>query len=44
MDRGALGALAEEPENLRAFRCEILAAWNLAEEMPKPTIAQIHGG
>jgi enoyl-CoA hydratase/carnithine racemase len=44
MDFNALGALAEEPENLRAFRREILAAWNLAEEMPKPTIAQIHGG
>jgi enoyl-CoA hydratase/carnithine racemase len=44
MDFNSLGALAEEPENLRAFRREILTAWNLAEEMPKPTIAQIHGG
>jgi enoyl-CoA hydratase/carnithine racemase len=44
MDFDALGALAAEPEHLRAFRREILAAWNLAEEMPKPTIAQIHGG
>jgi enoyl-CoA hydratase/carnithine racemase len=44
MDFDALGALAAAPEHLRAFRREILAAWNLAEEMPKPTIAQIHGG
>jgi enoyl-CoA hydratase/carnithine racemase len=44
MDFDALGALAAEPEQLRAFRREILTAWNVAEEMPKPTIAQIHGG
>jgi enoyl-CoA hydratase/carnithine racemase len=44
MDFTDLGALADAPEHLRAFRREILAAWNLAEEMPKPTIAQIHGG
>jgi enoyl-CoA hydratase/carnithine racemase len=43
MDVGFLGALAEEPERLRASRRPILETWNLLEEMPKPTIAQIHG-
>jgi enoyl-CoA hydratase/carnithine racemase len=43
MDLGALAALAEAPENLRAFRRECLSAWNLPEEMTKPTICQIHG-
>ncbi|MCW3065991.1 MAG: Enoyl-CoA hydratase/isomerase [Solirubrobacterales bacterium] len=44
MDFNQLTALAEDPSDLRAFRRELLDAWNLAEEMPKPTIAQIHGG
>ncbi|HXE45923.1 MAG TPA: enoyl-CoA hydratase/isomerase family protein [Conexibacter sp.] len=44
MDFGALGGLASEPANLRPFRREILDAWNLAEEMTKPVICQIHGG
>src|SRR3954452_2770766 len=44
MDFSALGALAAQPEQLRPFRRQVLAAWNLLEEMPKPTIAQIHGG
>jgi len=44
MDFGALGGLAATPEHLRAFRRECLEAWNLAEEMTKPTICQIHGG
>ncbi len=44
MDFGALGALAAAPQRLREFRGAVLAAWNLAEEMLKPTIAQIHGG
>src|SRR3954454_23540582 len=35
MDLGALGALADAPEHLRAFRRHCLEAWNLAEEMPK---------
>ena len=35
--------MAEAPDNLRAFRRECLTAWNLAEEMTKPTICQIHG-
>jgi len=44
MDFNALGALAASPRGLRASRGAILATWNLCEEMPKPTIAQIHGG
>jgi enoyl-CoA hydratase/carnithine racemase len=43
MDLGALADLAENPDNLRAFRKVVLDAWNLAEEMPKPTICVIHG-
>jgi enoyl-CoA hydratase/carnithine racemase len=43
MDLGALGALAEAPEHLRAFRRHCLDAWNLAEEMPKPVICAIQG-
>src|SRR3954447_18159213 len=43
MDFGALGALAADPASLPALRRPILEAWNLLEEMPKPTIAQIHG-
>jgi enoyl-CoA hydratase/carnithine racemase len=44
MDFAALGGLADNPTDLRPFRREILDAWNLAEEMAKPTICQIHGG
>jgi enoyl-CoA hydratase/carnithine racemase len=43
MDLGSLGELAENPENLRAFRKTIIDAWNVAEEMSKPTICVIHG-
>jgi enoyl-CoA hydratase/carnithine racemase len=43
MDLGALAALADAPERLRAFRSRVLAAWNVAEEMAKPTICRIHG-
>ena len=43
MDLGSLGELAENPDNLRAFRKVILDAWNLCEEMAKPTICVIHG-
>src|SRR3954451_19565847 len=43
MDFGALGALAADPAGLAALRRPILEAWNLLEEMPKPTIAQLHG-
>ena len=44
MDFSALGSLAEKPDRLREFRAGVLAAWNLCEEMLKPTIAQIQGG
>lgn len=44
MDFASLGALAGDPGRLREFRSGVLAAWNLCEEMAKPTIAQIHGG
>jgi enoyl-CoA hydratase/carnithine racemase len=44
MDFSGLVGLSEAPENLRAFRRPILEAWNLCEEMAKPTICQIHGG
>jgi enoyl-CoA hydratase/carnithine racemase len=43
MDLGSLAALAEAPDNLRAFRRRIVEAWNVAEEMAKPTICQVHG-
>jgi len=43
MDFSSLGALAGEPRRLREFRAGVLAAWNVCEEMTKPTIAQIHG-
>jgi len=44
MDFNALGAVAQQPERLRAFRRECIDAWNIAEEMTKPVIAQLHGG
>jgi enoyl-CoA hydratase/carnithine racemase len=44
MDFSSLGALAGDPGRLREFRSGVLAAWNICEEMTKPTIAQIHGG
>src|SRR5437868_6740131 len=43
MDLGSLKDVSQSPENLREFRTPILRWWNLLEEMPKPTIAQIHG-
>src|SRR5687767_5769745 len=43
MDLGSLAELAQAPEHLRAFRSRCLEAWNLAEEMTKPTICQVHG-
>ena len=43
MDLAALNDLASHPENLRAFRRACLDAFNLAEEMTKPTICVIHG-
>lgn len=44
MDFASLSALAGEPSRLREFRSGVLAAWNICEEMGKPTIAVIHGG
>jgi enoyl-CoA hydratase/carnithine racemase len=43
MDLGDLRALSENPDGLRRYRRPILTWWNLLEEMPKPTICQIHG-
>jgi enoyl-CoA hydratase/carnithine racemase len=43
MDLNDLRDLSENPANLRAFRRPLLGFWNLLEEMPKPTICQIHG-
>ena len=43
MDLNDLRELSENPASLRRFRRPILAWWNLLEEMPKPTICQIHG-
>src|SRR3954469_1725220 len=43
MDVNFLGGLAADPGRLRASRRPIIETWNLLEEMPKPTIAQIHG-
>ncbi len=43
MDLNDLRELSENPARLRRFRRPILAWWNLLEEMPKPTICQIHG-
>jgi enoyl-CoA hydratase/carnithine racemase len=44
MDIGSLADLSEHPHMLRPFRRECITAWNLLEEMTKPTICQIHGG
>jgi enoyl-CoA hydratase/carnithine racemase len=44
MDFAALGALAGDTRRLREFRSGVLSAWNLCEEMCKPTIAQLQGG
>jgi enoyl-CoA hydratase/carnithine racemase len=43
MDLNDLRELSEDPGRLRDYRRPILAWWNLLEEMPKPTICQIHG-
>jgi enoyl-CoA hydratase/carnithine racemase len=43
MDVGDLRGLSEDPSRLREFRRPLLGFWNLLEEMPKPTICQIHG-
>jgi enoyl-CoA hydratase/carnithine racemase len=43
MDLNGLRELSENPERTREGRRPILQIWNLLEEMPKPTICQIHG-
>ena len=43
MDVAALASAAGEPQRLRAFRRLCLQSWNLAEEMTKPVVCQIHG-
>ena len=43
MDLASLAALSASPEQLRPFRRACLEAWNLAEEMTKPVVCQIHG-
>jgi enoyl-CoA hydratase/carnithine racemase len=43
MDVNDLRDLSEDPSRLRAFRRPLVGWWNLLEEMPKPTICQIHG-
>jgi len=43
MDLGSLAELAASPDQLRPFRRGILDAWNVAEEMTKPTVCAIHG-
>src|SRR3954447_5244056 len=43
LDLGSLQDLSNDPDSLRKFRDPILRWWNLLEEMPKPTVAQIHG-
>jgi enoyl-CoA hydratase/carnithine racemase len=43
MDLGSLKDVSQNPGALREFREPILRWWNLLEEMPKATIAQIHG-
>jgi enoyl-CoA hydratase/carnithine racemase len=43
MDLNDLRELSKNPGDLRSFRDPILRWWNLLEEMPKPTICQIHG-
>jgi enoyl-CoA hydratase/carnithine racemase len=43
MDVAALAGASTEPQRLRSFRRDCVTAFNLAEEMTKPVIAQIHG-
>ena len=44
LDLNDLRSLSENPGRTREGRRPILQCWNLLEEMPKPTICQIHGG
>jgi enoyl-CoA hydratase/carnithine racemase len=42
-DVAELAALPGDPSSVRRVRPMMLAAFNALEEMPKPTIAQVHG-
>ncbi|MEJ7718894.1 MAG: enoyl-CoA hydratase/isomerase family protein [Thermoleophilaceae bacterium] len=44
VDFSGLADLAAQPEMLHPFREGILRVFSLPEEMPKPTVAEIHGG
>ena len=43
MDLNDLREVSLDPSKLETFREPILRWWNLLEQMPKPTICQIHG-
>jgi enoyl-CoA hydratase/carnithine racemase len=43
MDLGALADLGGRPDALRPFRRACIEAWNLAETMEKPVVAQLQG-
>jgi enoyl-CoA hydratase/carnithine racemase len=43
MDLGALADLSGQAEALRPFRRACIEAWNLAETMEKPVVAQLQG-
>jgi enoyl-CoA hydratase/carnithine racemase len=43
MDLGALADLGQTPDVLRPFRRACIEAWNIAETMEKPVVAQLHG-
>ena len=43
MDLGSLARLSETPEQLRPFRRACIEAWNIAETMEKPVVAQLQG-
>jgi enoyl-CoA hydratase/carnithine racemase len=43
MDVASLAGGLGTPGQVRAFRRGIIEAWNLAEEMAKPVVAQVHG-
>jgi enoyl-CoA hydratase/carnithine racemase len=43
MDVGALADAGSRPEMLRPFRRACIEAWNIAETMEKPVVAQLHG-
>ncbi|HEX8856484.1 MAG TPA: enoyl-CoA hydratase/isomerase family protein [Thermoleophilaceae bacterium] len=43
MDLSGLRDLSENPDGLREFRAPLIRIYNMLEEMPKATIAQIHG-